>query len=108
MEPIHISDNEFETQVLKSDQPVLVDFWAPWCAPCRMIAPILEEVAGEFENRVRVAKVNTDSDPEWATRFGIMGIPTMVLFQNGREVDRLVGAHPKANLVNWLNHYTAA
>jgi len=108
MELIHVSDSEFESRVLKSENPVLVDFWAPWCGPCRMIAPILEEVAGEMEDRLTVAKVNTDSDAEWASRFGIMGIPTMILFHNGREVDRLVGAYPKANLVSWLDQHLVA
>jgi thioredoxin 1 len=108
MEPIHVSDTEFESRVLKADRPVLVDFWAPWCAPCRMVAPILEEVAGELQDQLTIAKVNTDSDAEWASRFGIMGIPTMILFHNGREVDRLVGAHPKGSLLNWLNHHLAA
>ena len=93
-EPIHVNDSEFEEVVLGSDLPVIVDFWAPWCGPCRMIAPVLEDIANEQEGRLIVAKVNTDENPEWAIRFGVQGIPTMLFVAGGEVVDRQVGALP--------------
>jgi thioredoxin 1 len=96
--PIEIGDQDFGTRVLNADKPVLVDFWAPWCGPCRMVAPVLEELAGEFGDRLTIAKVNTDEHQETAFRFGIRGIPTLILFQGGREVERIVGALPKPAL----------
>lgn len=93
--PIHVTDAEFEDVVLKSSQPVIVDFWAPWCGPCRMIAPILEKVAKEQAGKLLVAKVNTDENPEWATRFGVQGIPTMLFVDKGVVVDQKVGAMPE-------------
>lgn len=101
--PIQISDSQFHSEVLQSDVPVLVDFWAPWCGPCRMVAPILEEIAGEYNGEVLVAKVNTDQHHENALKLGVQGIPTMVLFRNGTEVDRVVGALPKASLRQWID-----
>ena len=82
--PVHVSDNEFETKVLQSEMPVLVDFWAPWCGPCKMIAPSVEELAKEYDGKALIAKVNTDDDPLWASRFGIMGIPTLIVFNGGK------------------------
>ncbi len=94
-EPIHVSDAEFQDKVLNSSTPVIVDFWAPWCGPCRMVAPILEELAKEYEGKLVVAKVNTDENPQWAMKYGVQGIPTMLFVKNGELVDRMVGAAPK-------------
>ena len=88
----------FHTHVERGSLPVLVDFWAPWCGPCKMISPAVEELGREFAGRLRVAKVNTDDNPDWAGRLGIMGIPTLIFFKRGREVDRVVGAASKASL----------
>ena len=93
--PITVTDADFEQRVLKSDVPVVVDFWAPWCGPCRAVAPILEELAGEFEGRLTIAKVNTDEEQRWMGKFGIMAIPTMLVFKGGKEVKRIQGAAPK-------------
>jgi thioredoxin 1 len=90
--PVHVSDDAFEKTVLGSSVPVLVDFWAPWCGPCKMIAPSVEELAKEYDGKALIAKVNTDDHPLWASRFGIMGIPTLIVFKGGKEVDRVVGA----------------
>ncbi|MCG3210881.1 MAG: Thioredoxin [Anaerolineae bacterium] len=93
--PIHVSDSEFEEKVLKSDKPVVVDFWAPWCGPCRMVAPILDEIAKTYAEELIVAKVNTDENPQWAMKFGVQGIPTMLFVKDGQLFDRMVGAAPK-------------
>ena len=89
-----VTDETFENDVLQSDLPVLVDFWAPWCGPCRMIAPSLEQMAGDYEGRLVIAKVNTDEDFNYAVQYGVRSIPNLILFRNGQPVDRIVGALP--------------
>jgi thioredoxin 1 len=96
--PVAVTDAAFEQQVLKSPIPVLVDFWAPWCAPCRMVAPVLEQLAKEYTGRLRIAKLNVDENPHFAGRYGIQGIPTLLIFRNGTVVDRIIGAASKEHL----------
>jgi thioredoxin 1 len=93
-EPIHVSDETFEKAVLQSPTAVIVDFWAPWCGPCKMVAPVLEQIARDYAGQVIVAKVNTDDCPQWATHYGVQGIPTMLFVAHGQVVDRMVGAAP--------------
>ena len=92
--PIHVTDSEFEATVLKSEVPVIVDFWAPWCGPCRQIAPSLEKLAEEYDGKLIVAKVNTDEDPQWSQAFEVSGIPTLLFVAGGKLVYRQVGAVP--------------
>jgi thioredoxin 1 len=100
-----VSDASFEKDVLGSDQPVLVDFWAAWCAPCRMIAPSVEAVAAQFQGKARVAKLNVDENPATSQRFGIKGIPTLILFKGGKEEERIVGATSKEALSRLLERH---
>ena len=94
--PIHVSDDNFEEAVLKSSVPVIVDFWAPWCGPCHMVAPILEEIAQEYAGQLIVAKVNTDENPTWAVQYGVRGIPTMLFIKGGEEVTGRLGPCPSS------------
>jgi thioredoxin 1 len=98
-----VSDADFETQVLKSDKPVVVDFWAEWCGPCRMIAPALEELAaGALNGKVKIVKLNVDENPATAAKYGIMSIPTLMLFKNGELASRQIGAAPRQKLEQWI------
>ncbi|MGE0634733.1 MAG: thioredoxin [Pseudobdellovibrionaceae bacterium] len=100
-----VSDQSFEADVLKSDVPVLVDFWAEWCGPCRALGPKLEEVAGEMTGKVKVVKVNVDENPAAPSRYGVRGIPTMILFKGGQIVEQIVGNVPKENIVTALTKH---
>ncbi len=95
---IHLTDTTFDEEVLKSDKPVLVDFWAPWCGPCKAIGPVVEELAAAYRDRVKVAKINIDENPKTATVYGVMSIPTLVLFKGGSIMEKLVGLVPKNRL----------
>ena len=102
MSIIQTSDATFEQDVLRSDKPVVVDFWAEWCGPCKAIAPILEELAGELGEQIQVAKVNIDDNPLTPTKYGVRGIPTLMLFKNGEVAATKVGALPKIKLIEWV------
>jgi len=104
-EPIHVTDAAFEKTVLESSLPVIVDFWAPWCGPCKMVAPILDKLAKEFAGQLLVAKVNTDENPEWAMQYGVQGIPTMLLIYDGKIVNRQVGALPEPMLRDVVDEF---
>lgn len=101
--PIDVTDSNFETEVLKSDKPVLVDFWAPWCGPCRMVAPVVEELANEYEGKVKFVKLNTDDNIRTATQYGIRSIPTLLVFKNGQVQGQIIGFRPKNDLKQRLD-----
>jgi thioredoxin 1 len=103
---IHASDISFQKDVLESSLPVLVDFWAPWCGPCRMVAPVLEELAGEYAGKVKIVKLNTDENTETAQTYGIMSIPTLAVFREGKVIDGIIGAAPKKMLKEILDKHT--
>ena len=103
--PVHVTDATFEAEVLNSELPVLVDYWAEWCGPCRMVAPTLEKLAKEYAGKLVVAKVDTDANPEWASKFGVQGIPTMLFVSGGKVVHRQVGALPERMLRDVVSQF---
>jgi thioredoxin 1 len=103
--PTTLTDTTFDEEIAGSAEPVLVDFWAEWCGPCKMIAPILDQIADEQAGKLKVAKLNVDDNPQIATRFGVMSIPTMIVFKDGQEAKRLVGAKGKGQLLQELNDF---
>jgi thioredoxin len=107
MATMKVTDTSFDQDVLKSAEPVVVDFWAEWCGPCRMIGPALEEIAAEMQGKVKIAKVNVDENPNIASKFGIRSIPTLMLFKGGKLAGQKVGAAPKGDLSKWIQQTTA-
>ncbi len=104
-EPLHVTDDAFEKTVLKSEVPVVVDFWAPWCGPCKMVAPILDKLAEEFAGKILIAKVNTDDNPKWAQSYNVQGIPTMLFIADGKVVHQQVGALPEPMLRSVIDQF---
>ncbi len=102
MKPVEVNDANFQTEVISSDKPVLVDFWAVWCGPCKMIAPIVEEMAKEFDGKLKVTKMDVDANPRTAMQYGIRSIPTLMIFKGGQVVEQIVGAVPKRHLQDKL------
>jgi thioredoxin 1 len=100
---LHVTDASFEQEVMKSATPVLIDFWAPWCAPCRAIAPMVDELAAEYEGRLKVVKINVDDNPQVPARFGVRGIPNLLIIKDGEVKQQIVGAAPKKNLIAALD-----
>ncbi|MEB3339661.1 thioredoxin [Okeania sp.] len=105
MSVLTVTDSSFNQQVLESELPVLVDFWAPWCGPCRMVAPVVEEIAKQYQGQITVLKLNTDENPNVASQYGIRSIPTLMIFKEGQRVDMVVGAVPKTTLANTVEKY---
>ena len=102
---VKLTDENFEKEVLESDLPVLIDFWAQWCAPCNMVAPVVEEIAKDYEGKLKVGKLNVDEAQKVASQYGIMSIPTLMIFKNGKEVEQMVGAAPKEFIVEKIKPY---
>lgn len=102
MSSIAVNDTQFEAEVLKADMPVVVDFWAEWCGPCKVLSPVVDELANEMQGKVKVVKVNIDEAPEAPTKYGVRGIPTLMIFKNGQVVDTRVGGMPKSQLSEWI------
>jgi thioredoxin 1 len=100
MKPIEVNDNNFQTEVMQSDKPVLVDLWAIWCGPCKMIAPIVEEIAKEYDGKLKVAKLDVDANPKTAMQFNVRSIPTLLLIKGGQVVEQIIGAVPKRHLID--------
>jgi thioredoxin 1 len=107
MKPVELTDSSFENEVLKSTLPVLIDFWAIWCGPCRMVSPVVEEIAGEYAGKLKVGKVDVDSNPATAMQYGIRSIPTLLLFKDGQVIEQIVGAVPKRVIVDKLSRHLA-
>ncbi len=105
MKPIELNEINFEQEVLKANMPVLVDFWAAWCGPCKMIAPIVDEIAGEYESKLKIGKVDVDNNQQIAMQYGIRSIPTLLVFKNGKVVEQIVGAAPKKSLIEKLSKH---
>lgn len=102
MSSVAVTDNEFETEVLKSDLPVVVDFWAEWCGPCKTLSPVIDELATDMKDKVKVVKINIDEAPETPTKYGVRGIPTLMIFKGGEIIDTRVGGMPKSQLEEWV------
>ena len=103
MKPITLTDGNFETEVIKSNIPVIIDFWAVWCGPCRMIAPIVEELANEYEGKIKVGKLDVDENQQTSIKYGVRSIPTLLIFKDGKVKDTIIGAVPKSHIVQKLN-----